>query len=173
MSDCCGEQDATARTDAGPQTDTDICPRCGKKGRKVGVSTARSLLGANHSSRLVDGQYYLCLTPSCDVAYYNNDAGQALQKQLLSSPVWFKEPGDDVPICYCSSLSRKRILEAVEAGYLTIAEIRAHTGATRTGECAKTNPTGKCCHKVFQQVIDSALAGRTIERTGGMSETRG
>jgi len=31
-------------------------------------------------------------------------------------PFWFKDPGLDVPICYCSNLTRRDIVQAVKNG---------------------------------------------------------
>lgn len=163
MKDCCAEAEATRKKVSAQNGDRPPCPACGFEGQKVGLKTIRSLLRSEVAAVLTEGDigaggdFYLCRTPACDVAYYADGQERVIPKRLLKVPIWFKEQGDDVPICYCSNLSRARILEAVREGYTTIADIRAHTGATRTGECAGKNPTGKCCHQTFQALIDAAL----------------
>ncbi|WP_084517509.1 (2Fe-2S)-binding protein [Desulfatiglans anilini] len=47
---------------------------------------------------------------------------------------------DTETVCYCSSLSKGAILQAMEAGARSLQEIKAATGACTQGRCRETNP---------------------------------
>lgn len=104
--------------------------------------------------KVEDRDYYLCPTPTCEVVYFAPATGQVFAKGDLRVRVWFKETEEPLPICYCSNLTKQQIVQAVRTGHKTIDAVRQATGALITGRCLTENPTGRCCHKVFQQTID-------------------
>ena len=67
----------------------------------------------------------------------------------LIKPLFFKDNGDNVPICYCSDLTRGEIKNAVKKGKRTISEVQKFTQKNITGLCEERNPLGKCCRNVF------------------------
>ena len=62
----------------------------------------------------------------------------------------------DAVICYCSDLTRGEMKNAVKNGCRTIGDVRKYTNKNITGQCAEKNPSGTCCHKVFQAEINKA-----------------
>ena len=107
-----------------------------------------------------DQDHYLCPTPACEVVYFSPATGQVFAKGDLRVRVWFKETEEPLPICYCSNLTRQEIVRAVRAGHTTIEAVRRATGALSTGRCLTENPTGRCCHRVFQQIIDETAGAQ-------------
>ena len=45
-------------------------------------------------------------------------------------------------ICYCSSVTRGQIIEAMENGAKTFADVKKATGACTVGRCKELNPKG-------------------------------
>ncbi len=141
------------------------CPACGRRGQGVPAETVRNLVRAEAWDRLPRGEapseWWLCPSPSCAVVYFrraNGSGGEAesvFSRSDVRVPVWFKDPGSDVPLCYCAGLTRAEVKEAVAKGCRTIGEIRETTGKTRQGHCRTENPSGRCCHPVLQEVVQS------------------
>ncbi|QNO13295.1 (2Fe-2S)-binding protein [Alkalicella caledoniensis] len=48
-------------------------------------------------------------------------------------------------ICYCSSVSKGKILEAMANGAKSLQDIRDMTGACTLGKCKELSPTKRCC----------------------------
>src|SRR5690606_3948178 len=69
-------------------------------------------------------------------------------------PVYQKDPGEDVPVCYCFGWTRRRIRdELAQTGKSTAsATIAAHVKAGRCG-CEVNNPQGACCLGNVQAVV--------------------
>ena len=49
---------------------------------------------------------------------------------------------NDEIICYCSHVTRQDILDAMDRGARTLADIRKMTGACSIGNCQEMNPKG-------------------------------
>ena len=62
----------------------------------------------------------------------------------LKVPVFQKDSGMDVPICYCFDWTRERILQTVKHGGKPLEEIKANVQAGHCG-CEVNNPQGVCC----------------------------
>lgn len=45
--------------------------------------------------------------------------------------------------CYCSNVTKGQIIEALENGAKTFADVKRVTGACTIGRCKEFNPTGK------------------------------
>jgi bacterioferritin-associated ferredoxin len=143
---------------------TATCPLCGRRGQSVPPEAVQNLVRPEAKSRLPGGilsvpTWWLCPNPTCDAVYFSTPhwgaagAPPLFRRPDLQVPVWLKEPGEDVPLCYCSGLTRGEVREAVAAGCRTIEEIRARTGRTTEGNCLKENPSGHCCHAVLREEI--------------------
>ncbi|MBU2548048.1 MAG: (2Fe-2S)-binding protein [Proteobacteria bacterium] len=50
---------------------------------------------------------------------------------------------DDELVCYCSGVTKRRILSAFRAGATSLADIKAVTGACTVGRCKELNPRGR------------------------------
>lgn len=56
-------------------------------------------------------------------------------------------------ICYCDDVSEGEIIEAMERGARTLADIKRMTGACCSCKCAEMNPGGKCCSQDIAAVM--------------------
>jgi NAD(P)H-nitrite reductase large subunit len=54
-----------------------------------------------------------------------------------------RQAPDDELVCYCSGVSKGRVLEAIASGARTLADIKALTGACSVGRCRELNPRGR------------------------------
>lgn len=131
----------------------DICPSC----KGIGIKVPRTTVD-HHSDgemKLGGGEWYSCCSSTCDVAYFSRDT--ILTLKGISSKIWFKDQGMNVPICYCSNITRQEIYEAVDEGCTDIKEVRNYLDKNITGKCELMNPVGGCCHKVFLSEICNHL----------------
>jgi len=135
LKEVCGK---TAPDDHSPD-----CPVCHRPGQKVKDITIRSLVKEENLNRLVDAEYFLCLSGDCPAAYYTG-AGTHFTKDDLTVPIWYKEKSP-VPVCYCKGVTDEVILDHVvnRRCCTSLAEIKAHTGANNGGACLTKNPTGR------------------------------
>lgn len=145
MNDCCSTRTSQRQ---------EAYPGCNHLGERVRNITVQSMV---ISGDVGNQDYHLCRNPACEVLYFQSCPAKVFLKSDVRVRVWFKENEEPLPICYCSNLTRHQIVEAVRAGNTTIEAVRNTTGANMTGKCLTENPTGQCCHKVFQEVIDSVL----------------
>ncbi|KAL0232845.1 hypothetical protein GEMRC1_011592 [Eukaryota sp. GEM-RC1] len=127
------------------------CPTCKEIGQHVSIETVSSLV----QRPVKAAEFYLCPSSSCSVVYFN-DAGDLISEESIGVPIWYKDSSPEVPICYCANLTRGEIIEADNEGDNTLAKVRKCTGKTQTGQCRTKNPSGRCCHKEVQKVIDCA-----------------
>ncbi len=123
----------------------DCCLLSGTKGRKVPVITLKSLLRPDSLARLApDVQHYFCPDAGCKVAYFSADG--AYHRHELKVPVYQKDDGADVPVCYCFGWTRATIADAAALSEedAVAPSISAHIKAGRCG-CEVNNPQGACC----------------------------
>lgn len=65
--------------------------------------------------------------------------------------------GETGTICYCNKITAHEIVKTVkETGLTSIPGIKAHLRGEVISNCAELNPSGKCCHKSFDEVIQQA-----------------
>jgi len=57
-------------------------------------------------------------------------------------------------ICYCDKVTKGDIVTAVIGGAKTLKDVMAVTGAMEHSDCAKNNPSGKCCGNDILEVIE-------------------
>nr|WP_312579702.1 (2Fe-2S)-binding protein [Sedimentibacter sp.] len=60
----------------------------------------------------------------------------------------------DEIICYCSNVSRGKILEAIASGAKSLQDIRNMTGACTLGKCKELSPTKKCCSANIIKILN-------------------
>lgn len=60
----------------------------------------------------------------------------------------------DEMICYCSNVSKGKILEAISNGAKSLQDIRNMTGACTLGKCAELSPTKKCCSSKIIEILN-------------------
>lgn len=129
-----------------------LCPVCGLPSLKVTEKAVwANLVDARWSIDKAHLNWNLCANPRCDCTYFAN--WRKFYTHDLIEPLFFKDRGDDVPICYCSDLTRGEIKDAVKNGCRSIDDVRKFTHKNIAGLCDTKNPTGKCCDKVFLKTI--------------------
>lgn len=132
-----------------------ICPLCSAPGIEVSRETFEAWVPAENQ-KIISGKeiFQLCTNYQCNASYYFGN--EYINVGDLGKLLWFKDTGLDVPICYCSNLSRGKIMEAVRNGCNTISEVREYTGKNTVDKCLTRNPAGKCCSTVFLYTIKEA-----------------
>lgn len=119
------------------------CPACGKPGRKVAGLTLDHQLAPIYRSRLGEMAGF-CANPDCEVVYFN--ASATVNKGETLQPVWQKDMGDNVYVCYCFGIKRADIRRDLAATGTTGIPGRIRQGITKGNcECEKKNPQGACC----------------------------
>jgi bacterioferritin-associated ferredoxin len=133
-----------------------ICPSCGLPGVKVNekavMYNAKKSSGAKGDVKL---KWHACINPDCECSYFSKD--RELTKEDMIKPLFYKDKSRDVPICYCSNLTRGEIKVAVKNGCRTMSEVKKLTKKNTTGHCEKRNPLGKCCRQVFLRTIKEEI----------------
>lgn len=130
------------------------CPQGNHRGRPVQLITLKSLLKPVALEQLEPQyEYRFCDRPECPVVYFSNQ-GNVFTTDDLKVPVFQKNNGNDVSVCYCFGWSRQRLQqELVATGHSTAIEsITAHIQAQRCG-CDVNNPQGSCCLKNVKQQL--------------------
>jgi len=136
MSNCCETTISELRTHL-------QCPSCLQTGKAVPLITLKSLLKPTALQTIeAESPYVFCATPSCEVVYFN--PSQTFDKENLKVPVFQKDVGMDVPVCYCFDWTRERLIDAVKESLDAIGHIRKQIQANRCG-CEVNNPQGACC----------------------------
>ncbi|WP_414371847.1 putative iron-sulfur cluster-binding metallochaperone [Synechococcus sp. H60.4] len=143
-----------------------LCPRSGEQGIPVQLITLKSLLFPRALAQLdADSNYAFCRDPICPVVYFS-EQGQSFGVDDLKVPVFQKESGEDVPVCYCFAWTRRRIRQELQGSttpQAILAEIAAHIKARRCG-CQVNNPQGFCCLENVRQVILEVQQEKVGER---------
>ncbi len=164
MSGCCtpanagNEKKAIIESCCAPNlenvVETNQCPACGGKGKKVDSITLKAMLNVSLLA-VRDVPYFFCRTDNCEVVYFSGDGQQSFTQAQVREPVFQKESqNDDVSVCYCFRHSPATIqAEWLNTGQSTvITEINA---GIKAGQCAceVRNPQGSCCLGNVSQVV--------------------
>lgn len=132
-----------------------LCPKSGEQGIPIQLITLRSLLSCQALEQLnANGSYAFCRDPLCPVVYFSEE-GQSFGVDDLKVPVFQKESGEDVPVCYCFGWTRRRIwqeLQGSKTPQAILEGIADHIKARGCG-CQVNNPQGFCCLENVRQVI--------------------
>ncbi|MBN2981826.1 putative iron-sulfur cluster-binding metallochaperone [Cohnella algarum] len=136
--DCCAPSNYTEEVRTN-------CPSCKNKGKNVQLITLKSLLKASALETIVpDTSYFFCPNSSCSTVYFSGDHLQSFTEDNMKVPVYQKNLGMDVPVCYCFNWTRERLLQAATTDQQPADRIKAHVQAGRCG-CEVNNPQGVCC----------------------------
>lgn len=127
----------------------EICPKCSSPGLKVDIEAVQFFC---KDKNIVKKEYFACCNHDCDIAYFSNET--EIKTNQLNNTLWYKDKSLNVPVCYCSNLTRFEVMEAVYNGAKTISEVQKVTGKNRTGFCKEENPVGGCCREVFIYTIE-------------------
>lgn len=147
MCDCCCSADNST---------IENCPICNSKGQLVKNITVRNMVKDDFLQDVHDYDYYLCLKPECDNVYFNNEFNITFYKNAIKVGVWLKEKNPKRLICYCSEVTEKQIKDCIlgEDKARTVDDIIRLTNAMKYSNCQVKNPSGKCCRKAIQSVLD-------------------
>jgi hypothetical protein len=136
--ECCGPK-------AECRLETIACPRCGAVGHEVGRETVAAMAVLEvPAAVLAHPAFRFCATPACEVVYYAD--GATVKRTTVRVPVHVKDPGLDVPLCYCFGHTRRSIAREI-ATTGTSSVSAAITREVKAGHCAceLKNPSGRCC----------------------------
>jgi bacterioferritin-associated ferredoxin len=140
----------------------EICPCCSNIGIEVEEITVEHLTNEKAKEKLAFGKkWHICSNQQCAVSYFSKDTYLTIDE--INVPIWYKDPGPEVPICYCSKLTRGEIIQAVKNGCKTIDDVQKYTGKNTTGKCKLENPLGKCCRNVFISIIGKSSCDQMNE----------
>ncbi len=150
MSDACCVQPSD-------ETGARRCPISGSPGRPVKWTTMVALsLGKVPPRQEVS----LCLDADCEVVYFG-DRGLELRSADVRTVPGFKQ-GSDHLACHCFLHSRDAIEQEVRAqgSSPTLEFIRTQV-KEKNCACELRNPTGKCCLREIQQIVDKTATTLT------------
>lgn len=126
------------------------CPVCGATSTIVPFETVKSLIKNKDITLLEDT--YICLNRKCNVAYF--DANSIIYKSDVTVPIWFKEPMNEMIVCYCYNISLQEIIKVVkEHKVYTKEEVIKILNKPKNNDCLHSNPIGKECDKLFENAI--------------------
>ena len=72
---------------------------------------------------------------------------------MKDSTNWHEVPIETI-VCYCNTVTKKEIKDAIEAGATTLKEIQEKTKAGIGNNCKELNPKGRCCHSDLTTLIN-------------------
>jgi hypothetical protein len=133
-----------------------ICPKCGLPAVEVNVEAVKfNVIQSLQAMINVKNKWNVCVNPKCDCSYFSKT--KELSTADLNVSLFFKDKSDNMPICYCSNLTRGEIKEALKNGCKSIDDVQNYTKKNVTGICEERNPLGKCCRNVFLKTISDSL----------------
>lgn len=137
-----------------------ICPICGIPAVGVNEKAVKYNLAASKKDSIPnETRWSVCVNPKCDCSYFSKKA--IFKTTDIIKPLFFKDFSENVPICYCSNLTRGEIQNAVKNGCKTIDDVQNYTKKNITGLCEEINPLGKCCRNVFLLTIKETTNNKT------------
>lgn len=132
------------------------CPHCGGTGIEVGSDTLGQHVTGERLDNLSKSAFF-CVTPHCDVAYFDVFERMVLADQL-KQPVYPKDPS--APLCPCFGLTRDDIERDIEEGVpRRVRELLAQSKSPQA-RCVLLSPTGQCC---FPEVQKYYMKRRTAQ----------
>ena len=143
--------------------DTVKCPTCGETGQKVANETVRHILKSKNKKSVGEEEFYLCMNPECDAAYFSSKL--VFSKSALKKPLWYKTDANPKYACYCRKITQEELTHAVlQTGLTEAGEIMLHLRGNVKSNCRINNPTGHCCHPVFNEMIEEALRTKSEKK---------
>lgn len=138
------------------------CPNCGEQARKAQHKTLENLLKRESRARLSNDAHYYCDNPECPVVYFSIGTGAQFMTGDLAVRVNAKDPGDDVPVCYCFDWTRGRIKQQIAAtGQSSAAQEITREIRAGNCRCEINNPKGDCCLGDVNRFVKVVLTDET------------
>jgi hypothetical protein len=136
-------------------TQSNLCPTCGHKGKKVDSLTLKAMLNVSLLA-LREVPYRFCPTAACPVVYFATDGRQSFTKEQIRERVHQKEPNDEsVLVCYCFYHSPQTIRgELLARGTTTVVEEITEGIQASQCACEVRNPQGSCCLGNVQVIVE-------------------
>ena len=137
------------------QVEIPKCPACEKSGQQVPNSVFKANLKQETIGKInLEVKNYICLSPSCAVAYYNENNKGTIDKSKLNRELWFKDDIERKIICYCNNIDVEQIEKAVnDYGLMTWEHVVLKYRSRAIEKCETLNPTGYCCREFFDHVV--------------------
>ena len=63
----------------------------------------------------------------------------------------------DELVCWCNSVSKRSIMDAIREGARNMDDIRRMTGACTQGRCRELSPRGRCCSKEIKLLLEAEI----------------
>lgn len=67
-------------------------------------------------------------------------AGEPAGRTVTEFALDIRSAPDHEIVCYCSGVTKGRIMRAIDAGAATLADVRTQTGACTVGRCRELSP---------------------------------
>jgi NAD(P)H-nitrite reductase large subunit len=61
----------------------------------------------------------------------------------------------DEPVCWCSDVSKRAIVDVIRNGASSMDDIRQQTEACTQGRCKELSSRGRCCSKEIKVLLDA------------------
>lgn len=143
------------------------CPLCGKKGKTVTQVTIESLVKNDLIKELKSTSgFKFCKERECELAYYNSQTNEIINKEDLTVSVGQKETCPERLLCYCFNHSAKDIEgDVIKNNKSTIFNDIKDKCKEEKDKCEENNPQGSCCLGNVSAVIKETekVTGRKIE----------
>ena len=111
-----------------PLNKHNTCPICGNGGVAVKKIIVDHLVVDEFKKSVSEEGYRICMNEGCDIVYYNNNKGIRFTQDQVCVPIWFKKDADPVYACYCSKVTEKQVMDAVDIqGAKTVEEVMRFT----------------------------------------------
>lgn len=134
------------------------CPVDKVPGRRVPLSTVRSLIRPERQRVIGENEWSFCNLPDCDVVYFAA-SGETITKDGLKVRVGNKEKGPPRTVCYCFNHTVERIRDEIEStGRSTVAASIAAKVKAGECRCELLNPKGVCCLGDVNKVVKDMTA---------------
>ena len=136
---------------------TFFCPKCGVIGLEVPSTVLRSNLKAAAYKRtdLVD-KFLICMSSTCDIAYYTTEKRQLIGLRELKRELYFKQGSTKQIVCYCNNIDVFQIESALKDRRSTKWEdVMGYYRSKVIEKCEVLNPSGLCCRPYFDEVVSN------------------
>lgn len=135
------------------------CPVSHTKGLVVKKVTLRGHVYEKYWDIVSDKNFYFCLKPECPIIYFNNIDQYFFTQQSVKSRVSNKQGPEPRPICYCLNVLEHHILDEIMVKNCcnSLDDIKKYTGAKTGTMCHITNPSGRCCGPIVNEIIAKGL----------------
>lgn len=132
-----------------------MCPVCEALGEEIPYETVCNLVKPDKKVLILDKGYYICLNPSCNVAYYCDNNKDTFITSDISVPIWYKDDANIKYVCYCNNVTIDEVTNTIiDYKVKNIKGLMKYTNVMKNGQCKKNHPMGKCCSFYLNKLIE-------------------